>query len=113
MQKHTKIYFDAMGYYPTEHRGCEVCGTTAVDIHHIEARGMGGSSNPEKDSIFNLMALCRSCHDKFGDKVKYKRWLKVLHLRKIMQRGSLLLGVFHEVNFNDNEIIFTGEGDAE
>ena len=41
---------------------CTTCGTKAVDIHHIERRGIGGSKN--KDYIENLMGLCRDCHDK-------------------------------------------------
>ena len=49
-----------MGYDETDWIPCEVCGAKAVDIHHIEARGMGGSKT--KDVIENLMALCRSCH---------------------------------------------------
>lgn len=56
---------------------CEVCSRRAVDIHHIEARGMGGSN--EKDHIENLMAVCRECHNKYGDKVDYKSMLKEIH----------------------------------
>ena len=59
MKKHTKIYFKAHGYPP---HACEVCGAEAVDIHHIEPKGMGG--DPSKDVLENLIALCRSCHDK-------------------------------------------------
>jgi hypothetical protein len=62
MQRHTKIYFDhfKIAYYPNgEHDfiACEMCGSKAVDIHHIEGRGK------DKDVITNLVALCRSCHD--------------------------------------------------
>lgn len=56
---------------------CEVCSRRAVDIHHIEARGMGGSN--KKDHIENLMAVCRECHNKYGDKVDYKPMLKEIH----------------------------------
>ena len=55
--KHNKIYFDHFGYDFTP---CEKCGKPAVDIHHIENKGMGGSKT--KDYIENLIALCRDCH---------------------------------------------------
>ena len=63
---------------------CEICGSPAIDIHHIEARGMGGSKT--KDVIENLMALCREHHEQFGDKKQYKEWLTKIHMRKISSR---------------------------
>lgn len=62
MKIHTKIYFEHYGYTEADHIECEVCSTTAVDIHHIEAKGMGGKAG--KDVISNLIALCRKCHEK-------------------------------------------------
>ena len=62
MKRHTKIYMQHHGYKIPEDVICENCGQPAVDIHHIDPRGMGGS--PEKDTIKNLIALCRPCHDK-------------------------------------------------
>ena len=60
---------------------CECCGSRAVDIHHIENRGSGGSK--DKDRIENLMAVCRPCHLVHGD-VPYKvDWLKRLHKEKL------------------------------
>ena len=60
-----------------------LCGDTAVDIHHIEARGMGGGN---KDTIENLMGLCRSCHIEYGDKKQFKSMLKVVHKVKMNER---------------------------
>ena len=62
MKKHTKIYLEHHGYSPVDTILCEVCGSVAVDIHHIEPKGIGG--NPSKDTIENLIALCRCCHEK-------------------------------------------------
>jgi 5-methylcytosine-specific restriction endonuclease McrA len=62
---------------------CEVCNSKAVDIHHIECRGMGGSN--EKDKIENLQALCRSCHIKYGDNKEYKEMLNSLHKLKLVK----------------------------
>jgi 5-methylcytosine-specific restriction endonuclease McrA len=81
MKKHTKVYLQGMGYDETDFICCEVCGAKAVDIHHIEARGMGGSE--ERDTIENLMALCRDCHLNMGDKKQFKEQLKSIHLSHI------------------------------
>jgi nucleosome binding factor SPN SPT16 subunit len=81
MQKHTQIYLQGMGYKKTDFIPCEVCGSQAVDCHHIEARGMGGSK--DKDTIENIMALCREHHIQYGDKKQYKDFLKEIHLKNI------------------------------
>lgn len=79
MKKHVQIYLNEFNYDEGDFIPCEVCGRKAVDIHHIDARGMGGSKL--KDYIENLMALCRVCHEKYGDKVKYKPFLRKIHLK--------------------------------
>lgn len=70
-------------YEPGDWIGCEVCNNTAVDIHHIEPRGMGGSN--EKDTPENLQALCRECHSYFGDKKKFKNMLKIMHYERVKE----------------------------
>lgn len=77
MKKHTKLYLSFFGYDESDFIPCENCGAQAVDIHHIECRGMGGTKQAE--SITNLMAVCRSCHQKYGDYKKHKEYLQVLH----------------------------------
>jgi 5-methylcytosine-specific restriction endonuclease McrA len=79
MRKHTQIYLQGMGYKTTDFIPCEVCEAQAVDVHHIEARGMGG--NKEVDVIENLMGLCRKCHIQYGDKKNYKEFLKDIHAK--------------------------------
>lgn len=83
MKPHTKIYLNHFGYDISSFIPCEVCGKKAVDIHHVEARGLGGSK--EADNIENLMALCREDHVKFGDKKQYKEFLKEKHQEKLKQ----------------------------
>jgi len=60
---------------------CEVCGATANDIHHVHRRGAGGNRQP--DTIYNLIALCRQCHLKYGDKREFKEWLWNVHNKTI------------------------------
>jgi 5-methylcytosine-specific restriction endonuclease McrA len=83
MRKHTKIYMDYFGYDLSDFIPCEVCNDKAVDIHHIEPRGMGGDPTGAKDKIENLMALCRSCHERLGDKKLYKEYLIQKHKEKL------------------------------
>jgi 5-methylcytosine-specific restriction endonuclease McrA len=70
-----------MGYKNSDFIPCEVCGRQAVDIHHIKARGMGGSN--DKDVIENLMAVCRSCHLGYGDKKQWVDFLIDKHKEKL------------------------------
>jgi hypothetical protein len=87
VKKHTQIYLQFFGYDTSDFIPCEVCQARAVDIHHIDARGMGGSK--KRDFIENLMALCRKCHDHYGDKVQFKPFLHKTHERIMLQFRSL------------------------
>jgi len=77
MKKHVKVYMSYFGYGVDDFIPCEVCGGRAVDIHHIDCRGMGGSKN--KDNIENIMSLCRDCHMEYGDKKQYIDMLVEAH----------------------------------
>lgn len=84
MQNHTKVYMKFFDYFGDEFIACEMCGLKAVDIHHIEPRQSGGSKT--KDTIDNLMALCRKCHIHYGDKEQFKQTLTNKHNERI--KGS-------------------------
>lgn len=77
MKKHIKNYLEGSGNCPGDWIGCEVCGGTAVDVHHIDPRGMGGSK--EKDDYENLIGLCRTCHLKAEAKQLSKEFLYEKH----------------------------------
>lgn len=80
---------DYFGFDESDFIPCEVCQQRAVDIHHIESRGMGGTSKP--DVIENLMALCREHHNEYGDIAELKPHLKTIHtlvLRHFNKHGS-------------------------
>lgn len=81
MKKHVKIYLDYFGYGIEDFIACEVCGQKAVDIHHIEARGMGGTK--KEDVIENLQALCRQCHVVMGDTKTHLEYLKEKHKKAL------------------------------
>jgi 5-methylcytosine-specific restriction endonuclease McrA len=59
MQKHIKNFYKHYNLAPDDWIECQVCGGTAVDIHHIVYKSHGGS-----DDVSNLIALCRNCHNK-------------------------------------------------
>ena len=63
MKKHIRIYTDYFQIGEQDRHQCEMpgCNSIAVDVHHIENRGMGGSKL--KDHITNLMGLCRNHHN--------------------------------------------------
>lgn len=107
MKNYVRIYLEKFGYGTSDFIPCEVCSKKAVDIHHIEARGMGGSK--DKDTIENIMALCRSCHIKYGDKKDFKDYLKDIHMKKLIRLLSVILFIAscsYRVTFG--EISFLG-----
>lgn len=81
MKPYQKTYFKYFGYDEHDTIYCEVCGAIANDIHHITARGMGGSKH--RDNIENLMALCRKHHEELGDKKQHKDFLIITHQIKM------------------------------
>jgi hypothetical protein len=86
MKKYTKQYFSYFGYALDDFLPCEVCGNKAVDLHHIDCKGMGGSTT--KDKIENIMAVCRQCHLEYGDKKEHMEFLKEKHLNFINDNGK-------------------------
>lgn len=78
------------GYDQSSFIPCEICGSRAVDIHHIDCKGMGGSK--KKDVIENLMALCREDHEYYGDKVQWKSYLREVHSKKMETKEQQLAG---------------------
>lgn len=89
MKAHTKIYMNFFGYSIADYIPCEIpgCKRRAVDINHIDARGMGGDPTGSKDVIENLMGTCREHHIEYGDKKGFKDWLKETHL-EFMKNGK-------------------------
>lgn len=80
MKAYTKTYMDFFGYTVADFISCEVCESKAVDIHHIYARSI---AKDKVNDIFNLMALCRLCHEKYGDKKDKRDFLLGKHSEKM------------------------------
>jgi len=83
MKKHVKIYLDYFEIGEQDAALCEVCKRRGVDIHHIEAKGMGGSKT--KDYIENLMLLCRRCHQEAHAGIISKSSLKTVHKYRMIE----------------------------
>jgi 5-methylcytosine-specific restriction endonuclease McrA len=81
MKTYTKTYLQYFNYDVSDFIPCEICGSKAVDIHHIHSRKMGGTKG--KDVIENLMALCRGCHLEYGDIADKRDWLQEIHNSKL------------------------------
>lgn len=89
MQRHVREYLVWMGYDEHDFIPCELTGGKAVDIHHIDCKGMGGvGGDREKivESIYNLMALTREAHEELGDKEMFKEALYEAHFQMIRCR---------------------------
>lgn len=103
MKKHTKIYMDFFGFDKSDFMPCEICGSKANDINHIDARGMGGSKL--KDNIENLMAICRDGHLKFGDIKDLKPGLKKIHNFYLVSKTPFFAEPCNKINNEDIIII--------
>ena len=82
MKEHTKVYMQFFDYAEQDFVMCEMCQQDrAVDIHHIQGRGMGGSK--EQDFIENLMGLCRECHLKAESDSSFNMFARIKHLENV------------------------------
>lgn len=72
-----QLYIDYFGYTKNDFIPCELTGGVAIDINHIDCKGMGGSKL--KDHIENLMAITRELHTEFGDIAELKEALYIAH----------------------------------
>ena len=76
MKNYTRTYMRHFGYRIAEDFKCELTGSPAHDIHHIDGRGKG------KDTIENLMAVTREVHADIHDRNRYtKEQLREVHQR--------------------------------
>lgn len=87
---HKQIYCDFFGLEPGDWIECEVTGGTAVEIHHIFNKQMGGKQffhyegvRYDIDAIENLIAVAREPHDDAHDELYTKEQLWSLHAKRM------------------------------
>ena len=78
MNPHVKTYLDYYGYGEQDIILCERCNKKATDIHHIIYKSQGG-----KDTIENLIALCRDCHNLAHNEKITKEELYKIHNKNL------------------------------
>jgi predicted HNH restriction endonuclease len=89
MKNHTKVYLQGMRipitmYFEDLGVMCEWCEMRlAVDINHLDPRKMGGSKL--RDSVKDLMAMCRECHKDFEEGKLDEEAVREKHLKNIPQ----------------------------
>ena len=74
MKPHVKIYLKYFDLEGCDFVPCEICKSKAVDIHHINGRGVG------KDVIKNLCALCRDHHNDCHNEIIDRGQMLEIHL---------------------------------
>lgn len=93
MKTHTKNYMNFFDFTIADFIPCEICGQRCVDIHHINARQMGGTGSKqtldEHNKVENLMGMCRRHHLKYGDKKQYLEYITEIHLNYIQTKQPL------------------------
>jgi 5-methylcytosine-specific restriction endonuclease McrA len=81
VKPYTKTYLNHFGYSVADFIPCECCGAKSVDIHHLTPRSL------RKDlvnKIDNLMALCRTCHDRAGRDREFNDELRYIHRKRLL-----------------------------
>lgn len=93
MVKHKQVYMDFFSLSPDERVPCEFCHKdVAVDVHHCEQKGMGGSKT--KDHIENLLGVCRPCHDLLHSEPSENEIAKLLAV-DLRTRAQLMRQLMH------------------
>ena len=97
MQKHTKVYFDFFGYDESDYIPCEMCGSKAVDIHHLERRTRNKVTN---DYIENLVGLCRDCHINAENDKSFNMYTRIKHLENVCMQVYALININKKLDEN-------------
>ncbi len=80
---------DFFNYAEQDFIPCEMCGSRAVDVHHLERQSKFGTKK-EKDYIENLIGVCRDCHIKANDSM-FNFYCRIKHLENVcIQIHSLI-----------------------
>ena len=98
MMNHTKVYMNFFGYDISDsYIPCELCNSSAVDIHHIEKR-----NKTKNDFIENLIAVCRDCHIKCESDSMFNCFARIQHLENVCSQVYALIDLNRKIK-NDNK----------
>jgi len=97
LQKHTKIYMQFFSYVENDFIPCEMCGSRAVDIHHLERRTRNKVTN---DYIENLVGLCRYCHINAENDKCFNMYVRIKHLENVCVQVYALIELNKQLDEN-------------
>ena len=60
MQNYKKNFVDHYGYCEWEFIPCAICGTAAIELHHVTKKSE--TKAKWRDNVENLLPLCSLCH---------------------------------------------------
>ena len=101
MQKHTKVYMQFFDYGEQDFIPCEMCGSKATDIHHIERRTRNKVTN---DFVENLVGLCRDCHIKAESDSMFNMFCRIQHLENVTNQVYALIEYKRRYENRQNDI---------
>ena len=73
---------DFFNYEAGDFIPCEMCGSQAVDVHHLTKQSKFGKKK-DKDFIENLCGLCRDCHIKADSDSMFNMFARIRHLENV------------------------------
>ena len=73
---------DFFNYEAGDFIPCEMCGSQAVDVHHLTKQSKFGKKK-DKDFIENLCGLCRDCHIKADSDGMFNMFCRIRHLENV------------------------------
>jgi|TARA_R100000482_G_C5071589_1_gene121790 hypothetical protein len=73
---------DFFNYEAGDFIPCEMCGSQAVDVHHLTKQSKFGKKK-DKDFIENLCGLCRDCHIKADSDGMFNMFARIRHLENV------------------------------
>jgi len=103
MQNHTKVYMTFFNYEAGDFIPCEMCGSQAVDVHHLTKQSKFGKKK-EKDFIENLCGLCRDCHIKADSDSMFNMFARIKHLELVCHQIFALINLNEKLNESRKDI---------